>query len=427
MKFDPVFLPGDRRIKGRASQTFLRHFNLCPRSGFLYALHKGEAQNVDMIRGSALHAVYERATNHMVEAGEVMIPAEIVKDIVNEVLADPDFSVPLEEHDYMREQAFRWAAEFTCDPEKVIATETLFVLELAGYDVRMKIDFAESLEDGAAVYVIDYKTGRGAHTQEEVARVRPDRTLAAKNFQLVLYAIGLAWGVPVRVEKCPTCGGRGWAGSGYGDLTCRQCEGRGHLEYPEPFPVAQRAQRFDLEFVYPGIENREQKMLRRPMTLTRAELTEYRLSLESLLTRLAIAEDTGDWPAVVSDAACGQCPASLECPLLASQRDYRGAIIDDETAAHAASILDRSKRENAQLQKMLRERAKANGGEIRYGGKVWRLEYSEHEEIPDKETMFAAVERALRTGEPFDKAEFIRVKGQTNFKSYDIEEGEDDD
>jgi hypothetical protein len=142
----PVHLPEDRHLHGKASQTLLRHYNACPRSAYLYALHKGDASTPEMQRGSGLHAVIERGTSLAIEQGEPFIPPEIVKAIVNEVLADPEFAIPVEEHDYLREAAYRWAAEWAVDPVSVVAVETLFVLQLGGYEVRCRIDFAELRE-----------------------------------------------------------------------------------------------------------------------------------------------------------------------------------------------------------------------------------------------------------------------------------------
>jgi hypothetical protein len=187
-RFQPVHLPDDRRLHGKASQTLLRHYNTCPRSAYLYALNKGDASTPEMQRGSGLHAVIERASRAAIEGGEPFIPPEIVKAIVNEVLADPEFAIPVEEHDYLRESAYRWGAEWTVDPDPEVwkAAETLFALDIGGYQVRCRIDFAELRDRGAVVYVADYKSSRAAPAFEDVSRKRADGTLMAKNFQLVL-------------------------------------------------------------------------------------------------------------------------------------------------------------------------------------------------------------------------------------------------
>jgi hypothetical protein len=345
-RFEPVELPAP--LGDRASQTMLRHFNACPRSGYLYALTRGQVRTMEMIRGAAGHAILERSTRAALEQGEAYIPADVVKLYVDDVLADPEFGVPFEEHDYLRELSYRWASETALDPGAIVAVETLFVLDVDGFQVRAKIDYAELLEDGAAVHVVDYKTGRGAPSFEDIARKLPDGRLMAKNFQLVLYALVLAFGVPVRREECAHCKLDGLITPDYAASLmlrepCSVCEDRRYVEIPEPFPVASHAQRFDLEFVYPGVEDREGKMLRRPVTLTRAELVQYRASLEGLVARVRHAEASGDWPAVVSDAACSECPASALCPIPAELRDHRGEINTVEQAAEALEVRYREK------------------------------------------------------------------------------------
>jgi hypothetical protein len=398
VRFEPVFLPDEKRLNGRASQTFLRHYNGCPRSGYLYALYKGEASTVEMVRGSALHAVCERSTALAISNDWVTIPQEIVKDMVNVVLAE--YPVPLEEHDYIREMAYRWATEYAAKPHEVIAIESLIVLRVGGWDVRMKVDFAELLDDGERVHVVDYKSSRSMPTQEEVARKRTDplpgggeaAVLMAKNFQLVLYALGLAFGVPVRVED--------------------------GVEIPEPFSLAGRAQRFDLEFVFPGIEW-DGRMGRREMSLTRLELSEYMDSLAALLANLDRSEETGDWPAQVSDAACGECPARTLCPIPLELRDHRGEINTVEQAAEALEVLDRRRAEDAAIGREIKSFAKSQGEiDIRFGkDKVQEWKTSAVTKITDRDGLFAAVERAVRFGEPLDRDAYVQTKPSTGFKA----------
>jgi hypothetical protein len=409
MRFAPVTLP--KGLDGRASQTFLRHYALCPRSGYLYALHKGLESTAEMQRGSALHAVLERSIQTAMDQGEQFIPGELVKVIVGEVLADPEFAVPVEEHDYLREMAWRWASEFSMDPQNVIALETLFELDIAGWKVRCRIDFAESVDDDTAVRVEDYKSSRSAPPYEEISRKRPDGTRAAKNFQLVLYALALAFGVPVREDPCDACDGTGWE---LGEMTperCGACDGKGRVETPEPFPIASTAQRFDLAFVYPGIEDREEHMLRRPVSLTRAELDEYRVSLEGVVRRLQHSEETGDWPAVVSDEACSICPAAQECPIPRELRDHRGTINTATECGEALEKLKRDKKEHEARQREIRNFVKVHGP-IRFGGMVAEIGHTVAQTIRDRDAMFAAQDAAVQFGEPFDRADWVKVENR---------------
>jgi hypothetical protein len=390
-RFEPVWLPGDKALNGRANQTLLRKFNLCPRGGYLHRLYDGGAPTPAMQRGSAFHRVVELATLAAIENGEPVVPSEIVKDYVDVVLASPEYHVPVEEHDLMREAAARWADETAIDPAAVIGCETLFVLDVAGWEVRARVDFAEIVEGGGGVHVVDYKTGRGVATQEEIARVRPDGTLMAKNMQVILYALALVYGVPVRIEN--------------GE------------EVREPFSVASRAQVVRAEFVYPMVEDRDGKMLRRGVSLTRLELDAYRASLEALVLRLAHAESTGDWPAQASDEACGQCAAPRECPIPAELRDHAGRINTREEAEEAAEKLEREKALHRARQAELKAWAKANGGALRVGqDKVQEFVATRSEEIKDKEGLWVAVERAVRYGEPFEKSEHVVEKTGTSFK-----------
>jgi hypothetical protein len=411
MRFEPVFLPN--ALGGSISQTALKHFDACPRSGFLYLLHKGEASTDRMVRGSAGHAALERCIRACVENGEVAIPPDLAKAVMDEVLAE--YPVPLRYHDELREDVYRWASETAVDPSAVIACETLIVLDVDGFPVRMKVDFAELLEGGAAVRVADYKFAPGMPTQEEVARKRPDGSLMARSFQLVLYALGLRYGRPVRIEPCPDCAdyvprvGEVWA--------CGTCGSRQRIEIPEPFPLAERAQRFDLEYVYPGIEDRDGKMGRRRMSLSALELDAYLHSLGAVVARLCEAERTGDWPAQTSDAACSECPAPRECPIPAELRDHAGRINTREEAEEAAEKLEREKALHRARQAELKAWAKANGGALRVGqDKVQEFVATRSEEIKDKEGLWVAVERAVRYGEPFEKSEHVVEKTGTSFK-----------
>jgi PD-(D/E)XK nuclease superfamily len=425
--FEPVFLPEGRELNRRVSQGFLRHFNVCPRSAYLGQTYKRiDVRTVPMERGRAFHTLAERTIKLMVDRNEPTVPPDVVKPILDEVLADPEHAVPIDEHDQLREAVWRWSTEIAIDPPAVVACETLFTMDVLGWQVRCRVDFAELLEDRTRLVIKDWKTGRGAPGQEEIARKRPDGTLAARQFQLLLYALVLVYGVPVREETCRACEGTGEVGDASHDPQrdtrdlCPFCEGDGRIETPEPLPLASRAQLVEMEFVYPGIENREGKMLRRAVTLTRLELEEYRGSLEALVRRVGEAERSGDWPAVVSDAACGECPAPSECPIPVELRDGRGSVSSPEEAVEAMAWADRMGALVSAARRDARAFTKAQGGVVRAAGKVLELVYSESEAITDRDAMFSAVDRAVTYGEPFDRGEFVKAKGRTEFKAREL-------
>jgi len=389
-RFAPVTL--GRSLDNRVSATLLRHYSSCPRSGYLYAKYRGEGRADAMVRGEAFHRVAELATKAMIDAGESTIPSELVKAIVNEVLSE--VPVPFSEHDYLRECAWRWAAEWAIDPSRVICAETLLALQLGDWQVRGRVDFAELREGGGGVYIADFKTARAAPAYEDIARKRPDGTLAAKQLPLVLYALMLAFGQPIRLEPGP--------------------EGEA-VEVLDPFPLAGRAGMFDLELIFPGIEDREGRMLRRPVSLTRPELLEYQESLRGLLARLGESEDSGDWPAIITDEGCKECPASGECPIPRELREHRGTINSMAQAREAAEVLDRRRAEDNAMRKELKAFAEAHG-EIRYGAdKAMRFGYTEQQRIADREAMFDAVERAVNFGESFERERYVQTVRSTPF------------
>lgn len=386
-----MFLPEGRELNGKASQTMLRHFNGCPRSAYLYTYFKGVPQSVEMVRGSALHEICERCTRAAIENDAVSIPWELAKPIADEVIAE--YPLAIEEHDYVREMAWRWAENTTFDPPNEVACETLFVWDVAGWQVRCKIDRAVLADEGVRCIINDYKSSRAAVTYEDISRLRPGTiTRAAKAFQLILYACCVAFGVPVR----------------------ESVEFGERVETPEMFGIAGQVQDFDLAFVYPGIRAGD-GMLDRVVTLTRRELEDYRVSIVGILGRLGEAEREGDWPAVVSDSACSECPASVLCPIPEEIRDMRGTINTMAEAADVAEAEEIRKKRGAATQKELKAFAK-RFGEIRYGlNKAMRFSSSTSVRIEDKDAMFDAVERAAEYGETFDRGLYMKEVTSNKF------------
>lgn len=413
-----LFLPAGKEPSRGFSVTLAQRENVCPRSAFFYMRDRGGPRSHPMERGSAFHRVAELATLEAIRQ-DGMPPPDVVKAIANEVLADVDYRCPVEEHDYLRESAFRWAESIGWNPQDVIAVEGLFELDLGTEVLRGKVDHAR-LEDGGVVCVIeDYKTSKSMAAYEELARTRPgDGTLAAKALQLVAYALLLAFGVPVRVSVCGTCYGSCTVPLVKGMPPCPTCEGTGRVETREEFPLAGGAQRFDIEFVYPGIEDPTSGLAaRRQVSLTRLELEEYRDSFTGLLAGLRRRLSEGVWPAVPG-SHCSECAAPLDCPWPGKLRGLAGSVNSVEQAAELAAAAERTKAVLASVQKELRAFAKAKGVSIRYGrDRVMEFFPVQESRKTDHEGLAAAVERARTFGEDFELGSFVKVSKSTPFKA----------
>lgn len=425
MSFTPVFL--DAPLDERVSMTMLKHYNSCPRSGYLYAKHRrAGVQTVEMVRGSAVHTIKERATRAWLDSGEPTklsreTRTEVVKGIVAEVLCE--FPVPIEEHDYIRESAYRWADQWQLfENERVVGLETLFVLEVAGWQVRCKVDFASVRDDDTKhVHVDDYKSGRGAPPFDEISRKRTNGTIAAKNFQLILYMLAVVFGRPVRVETM--LAESETVNLSTGDVIRPQEISTQRLEIVGE-QVARGCQEASADFVFPGVEDKDGLMLRRPVTLTRLEMLEYLESLETIVKRLAESERTGDWPAIVSDPGCSECPCSAECPIPVELRDHAGTINTPDEAREALRVRYVRQMRDRALGRELRNFVKQQpGSQLTYAGnRIAEFAVRESETVKDKDGFY----KALADGMELDDARerFVRISKGTTFVERELTEDE---
>jgi hypothetical protein len=289
-------LPENERpeIPSRLSQTFLRHFANCRRSAAFYLLFGGGPGSHEMDRGTAAHMIAERMGKHALEYGEPTVPHEVVREIVNEVIAEPELTIAPSQEDFLHTIAYHLAEALTFDPETIVGLERKVVLELGGWRIVGKIDLA--WVQGERAGVNDYKTSMNlpdnsawgpGETDDGKKRIR--RLL----FQTLLYALLLKYGRPV--VPCEACGGRG---GGEEQGTCDVCEGEG--EIIEDTPLAPRAQLFDLAEVYPAYmwedENGAKKLAARETTIKLEELENHRRWLEALIGKVDHAFATGEWP-----------------------------------------------------------------------------------------------------------------------------------
>jgi hypothetical protein len=391
----------------RLRQTVLRHASNCPRSAYLYLKHEGGAGGSQLDRGTAFHRFAERATKAIIEQGERMIPGEVAKAIVDEILEEPDLVLSPFEADRVREMAFHWAEGVVIDPETVIAVEERFTWDVDGVTVSGTIDLARLLSDrefGAILELDDYKTTFNLPEQADYGRTRRDGTVRYTGFQGVLYSLLTLRGVP----------SSGISGLGDGVNLWRPAQ---------VFPAYLR----DVEgHVF---------LASRSGTITRPELADDEAYMKALIRKLigyfayteepcpVCADDpyathpphvcaggvlAGQKWSAVPGSHCSECPSPTECPLPAELRRHQGVINTPEQAQEAAEWHDRQQALLGATWKELRAYVKAHG-RLRFGRDlVLEPGHQERVEIRKREEMFAAIDRAVQFGEPFDSEAWIR-------------------
>ncbi len=406
-KVEPVVPPA------RFSQTLLRMFDRCERSGYLYVKYSGGPGSHDMARGTAFHVFAERATRLLCEQEEPRLPGDLGKALMTEVLHE--IAVPVEQHDRLRQMAWHWCDGTVIDPSRVIAVEQKIVLPIGGRDVSMKVDFAELSEDGGLCAVRDYKTSQYVPGLSDVTVRMPDGRLAPTSFQLILYSLGLVHGFPVHDRPCVDCRGGGFAGVSVpaSEAVCKACGGRGKVEERDPFPLAGRATVVDAAEVYPA-HLHDDGMPERGGLIRREELPDHMASVAAVVARLD--EAFGSWEFDAVDGShCAECPARSECPLPEHLRDFRGRINTPDELAEAARVHFRRKDELAADWREIRTSAGIHGP-VRFGADQV-LEFATQEtKRTDTEGLLMAAERAAEYGEPLDPSEFVKSSVSTRLR-----------
>jgi hypothetical protein len=202
-------------------------------------------------------------------------------------------------------------------------------------------------------------------------------------------------------------------------------------EIIEDTPLAPRAEYFDLAEVYPAYmyedENGVKRLVERRTTITLPELENHRRWLESLVSKVDYAFETGEWPAVPG-SHCNECPAQRLCPIPAVLRDNAfdpetGEVIvvdSNESARAAIALRDRLTADAGQLW----DQAKAwadQGNVIVVGDKVYEFTPTTTRSVrkskgsTDWDGFLAAIDHAAETGEPFDAEKWIKETTSTRF------------
>jgi len=388
----------------KPSQTFLKLHDRCDRSAMLYLVYRAGSGGHALNRGAVFHDVAADLTRLLIDNGENRLDSpEIAKDALLEYLDEnPHLQIHARERDDLRWMLTNWALGEWIEPERILAVETTFTLEIGGFTIVGRIDRADDL-GGGVLEVIDYKTSFHMPGEEDFASqsFREDGSPRfAGNFQTMLYALALA----------------------FGEFEGGYCLGDGF-------------DRFKLTLRFPRYL-RADGLGTRTATVTREQLLDFRLDVEHQLRRLReVNIGEGRWQPTPG-SHCGECPAEYACPLprlLRAESQIAGATIEElETLATNAVF---SEKRNRDLKARIKKRATqfgdpehpdydpdaldlGNGDRgIRAGRDLAFLFIpSDTESIKDKAALAEAVERATRYGEPFNLADHVRRSEGVKFE-----------
>lgn len=355
-------------VPEKFSQTFLRHYEECPRSAYLYAKYRGGAASHPLERGTLFHTFAEQAIKTMIEHGENSMPPEQGKELMEHLVNTEPHVVPYSEIDDLYGMAWNFCEATWIDPATVIAVEAMFELEVAGRILRGRIDLATA--EGRVAEVIDYKTkfapppGRGA----------------LKTFQTALYSTGIR----------------------YGSL--------------DGAPILDHLEHFSLREEYPRTiweEDGKPTLAYRDALVSADQLGAFRIYLEGLVGRVERSFATWDFKAVEGDH-CSYCPCRAECPIPVylrgdSFRPEDEVIESDEQAAAAASRRFFMKKQLASDLKALKVWANEHG-EIRYGRDlILENTATETTKLKSKPKLVESIDAAVTYGKPFDLEDHYRT------------------
>jgi hypothetical protein len=351
------------------SQTLLSKHDLCPRSAYLYRRYNGGPGSLELDRGIALHEIIERAENLMLENGEMTIPGEVARDLAEAVMAErTDLVLSASEQDRVRGMAWNWAKspQGTIDPETLLGIELSLEIEIGGFKCTCRLDRAEAI--GSTLYVTDWKSGFPGK-QEDTDR----------SFQGQFYGMALLFGTLKDSDQN--------LGAGIEDVWFYE--------------------------TFPRIRDEETgSLLVREAAWTRAELYEFKTSLDRNIAAFEESLETGEWPAR-DGSWCGRCPAKTECPIPAHLRQIE-EITTQEEAEVALSHKLALKQEGARIQAGLREWFKENGI-VYVGDYAFDASTSSSRSVKDIPGLEAEVARATLAGQEIDEAPYIEHRTSTKY------------
>lgn len=355
-------------------QTLLSRHDKCPYSAMLEMKYPDRESHA-MTRGTALHLVVEQVIDWLQREGETTYPGEMATELADAILLEHlDWTLSAEEEDVVRLCAYNWAESYAHDPETFIGTEIPMRIEIAGWTVTGTIDLLEAAND--TFYIRDAKTSLAIKKPDEMRRV----------FQGQLYALLAMFGV--RADTGLPIG-----------------HGIDHAWFYEE---------------YPRYRTEEGGIVRREADWSRAEIFQFRRSLERNLLAFERSMQTGEWPAR-DGSWCSTCCAPDECPIPPQLRDAP-PIESGEEAVEAFEKKLALERESRKLQTAMRGWVEENG-RIVVGDLEFNAFPSEVRRVKDWDILVRAIEWARSDPEhrEFVLTEHVDTHTQTKFTKKKIE------
>lgn len=356
------------------SQTFLRLHDRCERAAYLYLKYDGGTSSIPMNRGEAAHRAFAKITNHAIEENEEQVAPEIGQDFLLEVWKEsPELVVSAGERDYCRALVWNFCAGKRFRRDQIVAVEQTLQLRLGNWTLRGRVDFAE-MPHPYRMDVEDYKTARGVPKQEEFEG----------DFQTQLYALLMAFG---------------------------EVDG-------SPITLAPLVEEFGLRQTYPVYLREDGSLADRFTTISRVELTSFRLDLESQLQRLELNEQTQKWEAVPG-SVCEECPCEAECPLPRHLRpDSQLTMANETDAQKLAEWVYLTRRRTTRAAARLKAWAKHNHRDTIPIGEDHEYAFVQRDEYPklDRPMFLADVEGAVEYGHPIDLDQYRQKRTSDRFE-----------
>lgn len=349
-------------------QTLLSRHDKCPYSAMLEMKYPNREAHA-LTRGTVFHLVRQHCVETIVENEERSIPGEMATEIADGLMAEhPEWCLSTQEQDVVRLCSYNWAESYVHDPETFVGVEIPMRVEIAGWTVTGTIDQLDA--QNGTFYIHDGKSSLAIKKRDEMRR----------DFQGQLYMLLAMFGVHAETGLPMGAGiDHGWF---YNEFARYRTEEGGIVEGEADW--------------------------------SRAEIFQFKRSLERNLLAFEESMKTGNWPAR-DGSWCSTCVAQAECPIPESLRELP-EITDEETARRAFSKKLANERESRRIQSGLRGWVQEHGP-IFVGDLAFDAQVSDVRKVKDWDILVRAIEWARDDPEhrEFVLSEHVDFHKQTKF------------